>query len=93
MHLQLFAAVFLPEFAECFFLDLADPLASEAEALTNFFEGQRMFAADPKIEAGDFRFAGMEKAEGAFDVDLEGLVHQRIVRRGILVIRKHVEQA
>ena len=47
--LMLVAAVFLAQLAEGFFLDLADALAGEAEALADLFQGQRVLPADARF--------------------------------------------
>src|SRR5690554_2164868 len=93
VDLQLLAAVFLAEFAERLFLDLTHPLARQAETLADFFQRERMLAADAEVEADDFGLARVQRGKSPLDVDLERLLHEPFVRSRVLLVGQDVEQA
>ena len=80
MHLQLFAAMLLTQLPKGLFFYLSYAFARKTETLSDFFERKRMLTTDPEVESGNLGFAGMQKTEGSLDVNLERLVHQRIIR-------------
>ena len=70
MFVKLAATPWVTEFTQSFHLQLADALTGQAEALPDFLERKRMLAADPEVQARDFRFARMQEKDGLSDAQV-----------------------
>ena len=90
--LQELAAVAVPETAYGLLLDLADPLAGEAELLAYLLEGH-FLSTDTEEVLDDIPLPLGEGGQGALDLLVQGLIDQTAVGVGRVIVDQHVQQA
>ena len=86
------SASWMAQSAQCFFFNLSHTLTREIKPHTDFFECERLFVTQAKIQAQNFGFAIVERLEHIFDLFTHRIFYNLFIWSFLRLIGKHVKQ-